>query len=69
MNTKESIQAILDLVIDPPAKRCGCCGSVHLAPPADARIADMGDAFDGLYWECACGSTLFLPARKIQEAA
>jgi hypothetical protein len=56
------------------AKVCRNCGTLHLAPPPEARVAANGDVLDGYYWECGgqlpdgseCRSTLFLPARKLE---
>lgn len=47
-------------------KTCSC-GRTHTEPPKDARVQNTGDAFDGIYWECSCGSTIFFPRKKIED--
>jgi hypothetical protein len=45
-----------------PIKVCAC-GKQHFVIPAGARFS--ADAVLGGYWfECACHSTLFVPAKK-----
>lgn len=39
-------------------KRCSC-GRVHERFPGTFKIMLEGTAFDGVYWNCDCGSTLF----------
>lgn len=41
-------------------KKCSC-GEIHTCVPSTARKGDTTkDEFPGYYWECFCGSTLFL---------
>lgn len=37
------------------------CERIHSRIPETATQLDSGDDFAGLYWTCACGSTLFVP--------
>jgi hypothetical protein len=46
------------------AKKCGC-GKWFLNVPSNARVS-RDPALGGVYWECTCGSTLFVPMRKLK---
>lgn len=47
-------------------KTCATCGIVHVTAPADARVGLASrDEFPGLYFECTCGSTMYVPESKI----
>jgi hypothetical protein len=46
----------------PPMKRCAC-GIIYKGVPSFADLHASGDDLAGFYWNCACGSTLFLPWR------
>lgn len=37
------------------------CGIEHVGVPGNAKVFDSGDEMAGIYWECECKSTLFLP--------
>lgn len=50
-------------------KICARCQKVWTKVPETARVMCEDDVFDGSYWECDCGTTLFVPAKKIVEAA
>lgn len=41
------------------------CGRVHKLIPANAKRKDDCVHFNGWYWQCECGSTLFWPKRKL----
>lgn len=45
-------------------KRCTCCGHRFERIPEDARFHDDNSPLRGFYWECRCGSTLFVPADR-----
>ena len=47
-------------------KKCSC-GVIHCHIPFDARIKDSGTSLDGAYFECVCGSTLFISKKKMEE--
>ena len=49
-------------------KTCSC-GAVFSGVPPDARIQNTGDPLDGHYWECECGSTLFVPLSRVHTAS
>lgn len=51
----------------PTPKACSC-GKVHKVIPADAKVQCEGDDLDGVYFDCACGSTLFIPAEEMAVA-
>lgn len=53
----------------PIEKYCGNCGQVHNRIPSSARALSKGDPLDGLYWECTCGSTVFLSDEQIEHSA
>lgn len=43
------------------SKICACCGIIHSEVPKNAREGkEELDQYPGWYWECQCGSTLFL---------
>ena len=44
-------------------KACAC-GRIHREIPSGATTFESGDELAGTYWNCACGSTLFLPKRR-----
>lgn len=50
-------------------KRTCSCGRVHDIIPATARYqksALEGDPLAGWYWECECGTTLFIPEKNLK---
>lgn len=48
-------------------KTCSC-GKRHTEVPKTARVShDPG--LGGLYWECSCGSTLYVPLRVLKQRA
>ncbi len=42
-----------------PVKTCSC-GLEHFTIPHDAKENASGDIQSGFYWNCFCGSTLFV---------
>lgn len=49
-----------------PIKKCAC-GLEHFEIPADATWVAEKNSFPGVYWNCHCGSTLFLPASRFPQ--
>lgn len=45
-------------------KRCSRCSKEHNFVPGDARLGDMG-----IFWECVCTNTLFLPLDLMAKKA
>ena len=43
------------------SKTC-TCGKHFESIPKNARFHSSDDEFEGWYWDCSCGSTLFVPA-------
>ncbi len=43
-------------------KVCECCGLGHIRVPEKARTNEMGS-----FWECQCGSTMFVMADSVAE--
>ena len=43
-------------------KTCNCCGDAHKEIPANARVNEMGS-----FWECKCGSTMFVADEALAE--
>lgn len=50
-------------------KKCNCCGNLYIQIPSGARFLDNCDPLGGWYWECSCGSTLFVPAKDLKVVA
>lgn len=44
-------------------KKCNKCGKEHFVIPGNAQIGEWG-----VFWNCECESTLFLPLALIPEA-
>lgn len=44
------------------AKRCGCCGALHVYIPKSAQENESGH-----WWNCNCGSTLFKVKKEYQD--
>ncbi len=42
-------------------KKCGSCKIEFATVPSKARYQGGANGFQGWYWECACGSTVFQP--------
>lgn len=53
----------------PKPHKCNCCGTEHTRIPQDSRAqrALLNDYNDGFFFECECGSTMFV--RVTQEVA
>jgi hypothetical protein len=47
-------------------KVCACCGREHAAI-IDPKIKFDGDALDGYYWNCTCGTTLYAPFTALED--
>jgi len=41
------------------------CGRYHLEIPENARILTGEDETTFVYWQCACGNTLFVPVDEV----
>lgn len=52
--------------IEIPTKTCNSCGQTH-EHVTKYRVLRDGDALDGIYFECQCGSTMFVPWSMIEE--
>lgn len=48
-------------------KVCGCCQKVWTKIPRTARWLLTDDDFAGAYFDCDCGSTLFVPQAELEE--
>lgn len=46
------------------AKRCSCCGKLHTHTSGDLQVS-YDETFNGVYWNCECKSTLFVPLTGI----
>jgi hypothetical protein len=46
-------------------RTCSCCNEKHLMIPENAKHQNDGDELAGWYWECKCGTTLFVPEKEI----
>jgi hypothetical protein len=42
------------------------CKRVHAEIPKSHQFEDCLDELSGLYWNCECGSTLFVPVSEIE---
>jgi len=51
------------------SKKCNCCETITTEIPEDARYLDKNDILDGAYFECRCGSTLFIPKQIVIKLA
>lgn len=51
------------------SKTCKCCNTITTKIPEDARYLDKNDILDGAYFECRCGSTLFIPKQIVIKIA
>ncbi len=47
-----------------PLKKCGCSRCYYKIPYHALKI-QQGDELDGHYWNCECGSTLFIPLKEV----
>lgn len=54
---------------NPIIKRCNCCQNSFREIPENATVVDDNSGFDGVYFDCKCGSTMFIPSEKIKRAA
>lgn len=43
-------------------KICQTCGQGHIGFGKDAKSSDMGT-----FWNCVCGSTMFVPSESIMK--
>lgn len=48
-------------------KKCKVCGIVHLNLPRSFRKLWENDPMDGVYFECKCGTTMFIPRTRIEQ--
>lgn len=46
-------------------RQCSC-GKPHLKIPENAKFHDSDDSFAGYYFNCSCGSTIFVPKEKVK---
>lgn len=46
-------------------KTCSC-GKPHPTMPDKFRLMDEDNIFDGAWFECSCGSTMFVPKVKLE---
>jgi len=44
-------------------KKCGCCGKLFESIPKNCIHEKNNDEFDGYWWHCDCGETLFIPTK------
>lgn len=52
-----------DTAPKPSAPLCSC-GRAILGVPHKHRVQRSNDVFAGIYFECECGSTIFVPEPK-----
>ena len=50
-------------------KECLKCKIQYFRLPESARLFWANDPFDGIYFECKCGTTIWLPRSKIESKA
>lgn len=43
---------------------CNCCGRTHTETSPDYKVS-FDELFGGVYWNCACGSTMFAKPETI----
>ena len=41
------------------------CGKVHTEIPEQHKLMQVGDLFDGYYYNCACGSTFLAKISQV----
>ena len=41
-------------------KKCNCCGKIHTEVPSNARRMIDENILIGWFFECECGSTMFV---------
>lgn len=46
-------------------KKCSC-GIEYTKLPDDNKFVHYNDPMDGIYFNCTCGSTCFIPIAKIK---
>jgi hypothetical protein len=48
-------------------KICAKCQKQWTKVPENSKFQNCGDILDGIYWDCDCKSTLFIPLSQLAE--